>query len=177
MKPCKLTDRFMYVFFDSECTQDFETWDGYFEHVPKLICAQQMCSKCEAVEDLSFDCEQCGKRTDMDAVGKYIYYLRLPRPVADKIDVISHNSRGYDAQFLLCRFLEPRWVPQLIMHSTKIVSISVENLHFFYSLNFMPMILKSMSKSFDITRKKSYYSHFFKTAKNLDYVGPYSEPN
>jgi len=95
----------MYVFFDWECTQDFEKHDGSFELIPKLICAQQLCSKCEAVDDLSVDCTQCGKRTHMFwaeyHVGKYINYLRQSRPFADKIYVVSHNSRGNDAQFLL----------------------------------------------------------------------------
>jgi len=55
----------MYVFFDTECTQDLEKYDGSFEHNPNLICAQQMCSKCEAVDDLNVDCKQCGKRTQV----------------------------------------------------------------------------------------------------------------
>ena len=78
-------------------------FDGSFEHIPNLICAQELCSNCEAVNDLSVDCEQCGKRTHMFwqvPVGRFIDYLRLSRPFAEKIFVISHNSRGYDAQFL-----------------------------------------------------------------------------
>ena len=51
LKPSKLTNRFMYVFIDTECTQDYEKHDGSFEHFPNLICAQQMCSKYEAVDD------------------------------------------------------------------------------------------------------------------------------
>ena len=58
LKPSKLSDKFLYVFFDTECTQDLQKRDGSFEHVPNLICAQQMSSKCEAVGDLSVDCEQ-----------------------------------------------------------------------------------------------------------------------
>ena len=46
--PSKLIDRFMYVLFDTECTQDLEKCDGSFEHVRNLICVQQMCSKYEA---------------------------------------------------------------------------------------------------------------------------------
>ena len=53
----------MYVFFDTECTQYFERHDVSFEHIPNFICAQQMFSKCEAVDDLSVDFKQCGKRT------------------------------------------------------------------------------------------------------------------
>ena len=121
LKPSKLTNRVLYVFFDTECSQDLERCDGSFEHIPKLICSQQVCSKCEAVDDLRVDCEQCGKLTQMlwqDPVGRFIDYLWLSIPFADKIYVISHNSRGYDAQFLLRRILELRWVPKLIMDGT-----------------------------------------------------------
>jgi ribosomal protein L40E len=41
--------------------QDLAKRDGSFEHVLNLICAQQMCSKCEAMDNMSVDCEQCGK--------------------------------------------------------------------------------------------------------------------
>ena len=95
LKHSKLSDRFMCVFFDTECTQDLEKCDGFFKHVPNLICAQQMCSKCEAVEDLSVDCEQCGKRTHMfwqDTVGECINYLRLSRPFAEKISYFTQLS-------------------------------------------------------------------------------------
>ena len=101
LKPSKLINRFLYVFFDTECTQDLQRCDGPFEYIPNLIYAQKFCSKCEAVDDISVDCEQCAKRTHMfwqDAVGRFIDYLRLFRPFADKIYVISHNSRGYVAQ-------------------------------------------------------------------------------
>jgi len=47
-------------------------------------------------------------------------------------------------------------VPKLIMDGTKILSMSVENLCFLDSLNFMPMSLKNMPKSFDLTCKKVY---------------------
>jgi len=62
------------------------------------------------------------------------------------------------------------------MDGIKICSMFVEDLHFLDSLNFLPMSLKSMPKSFDLTCKKGHYTHFFNTAKNLDYVGPYPEP-
>jgi len=91
----KLTDKFMYVFFATECTQNLEKCDGSFEYIPNLICAQQMCSKYEAVNDLSTDWEQCGKLIHVfweDCVGKFIEYLWLSRPFAYKFYVISHNS-------------------------------------------------------------------------------------
>ena len=62
MKPSKLTGRIWYVYFDMECTQDFQKHDGSFVYIPNLICVQQMCSKCEDVDDLNVVCKQCGKR-------------------------------------------------------------------------------------------------------------------
>jgi hypothetical protein len=137
----------MYVFFDTECTLYLEKRDGYFEHVPNLICAQQMCSKCEAVDKLNINCEQCGQRVHVfleNPLGIFINYLRLSRPSSDKIYIISLNSRGYDSQFLVRRFLELRWVPQLIMIGTKILSMCVDHLIFVDSLNLLPMNLKCM---------------------------------
>jgi hypothetical protein len=63
----------------------------------------------------------------------------------------------------------------MLMDGTKILSMIVENLHFLDSLNFLPMSLKSMTKSFDLICKKGYYPHFFNTANNLEYVGRYPE--
>jgi len=47
----------------------------------------------------------------------------------------------------------------------------VENLHFLDSLNYLPLCLKSMPKSFNLACKNGYYPHLFNTANNLDYVG------
>ena len=126
-----------------------------------------MCSadvlKCEALDDLNVDCEQCSKRTHVfwqEPVGKFIVYPRQSRLFAEKIYILSHNSHGYDAHFLLRKFLKLRWTPQLIMDGNKILSMIVENFRFLDSLNFRPMSLKSMPKSFDLTCKKGYYPHF-----------------
>jgi hypothetical protein len=91
LKPSKLTNRFLYVFLDTQCTQDLERCVGLLNISLTLICGQQMCSKYEAVDDLSVDCKQCGKRNHMfwqDPVGRFIDYLRLSRPFAVKIYVI-----------------------------------------------------------------------------------------
>jgi len=61
------------------------------------------------------------------------------------------------------------------MDGRKILNMVVEKLHVLDSLNYLPMSLKSIPKSFDLTCKKGYYTHFFNTANNLDYVGSYPE--
>ena len=58
---------------------------------------------------MSVDWEQCSKRIHafwQDPVGKFIEYLRQSRPIAEKFYIISQNSSGYDAQFLLREFLK-----------------------------------------------------------------------
>jgi hypothetical protein len=100
---------------------------------------------------MELDFEQCGKRTHIfweDPIGKFINYLRLSRPFAAKVHVISRNSRGYDAQFLLRQFLEQTHTPERIMDGCKIFRMRVENLTFLDSLHFLPMSLKNMPKSF-----------------------------
>jgi hypothetical protein len=51
-----------YVFYDFETTQNTVYTGVSFEHVPKLVCVQQTCAKCEGVTDMSVDCVSCGRR-------------------------------------------------------------------------------------------------------------------
>ena len=70
-----------------------------------------MCSNCEAFHDMNINCEKYNKRVHVFwevRIGKFIEYLQLSRPFADKIYVISHNTCGYDAQIPLRTFLELR---------------------------------------------------------------------
>lgn len=65
-------------------------------------------------------------------------------------------------------------VPQLITGGTKILSICLENRPFF-----APLIVyefKDIAQILWPQCKKGYYAHFFNTANNLAYVGPYTEP-
>ena len=57
----------------------------------------------------------------------------------------------------------------------QILSMVVENLQFLDLFNYLPISLKSMPISFDLTWEKRYYPHFFNTTNNLDYVGPHPE--
>jgi hypothetical protein len=120
------------------------------------------------------DYEQYGKRVHVfweDSIGNFIKYLCLCKLFADKIYVISHTFHGYDVQFLLRRFLELGWIPQLILGGSKILNISVENLNFVESQRFA----NEFQKTFDLTCKKRYYTHFFNMANNSDYVCPHPE--
>jgi len=121
-----------------------------------------MCSKCEAVGDLSVDCEQCGKRVHTFwkyHVGKFIPYLRQSRTFVDKVYIISHKTHGYYSQFHFRSFLELTWAVQLITDASKILSMVVENLHFPDPLKYFPIILMNTHKSFEPPCKKWYSPH------------------
>jgi hypothetical protein len=72
----------MYVEFDTECTQDLAKGNEIYLHRPNLICAQQMCAKCQDEDDEGISCRQCGKRSHYfweDPVGILIESLRKSR--------------------------------------------------------------------------------------------------
>jgi hypothetical protein len=68
----------------------------------------------------------------------FIDYIRLSLSFADKINVISHNARGYDIQFLLRRFLELIWDPNLIMDGNKFLTMFFENFQFLNLMTYLP---------------------------------------
>jgi hypothetical protein len=66
-----------------------------------------MCSKCEAVDGLNNDCEQCGKSVHVFCkvpISRFIEYLRPSRPFANRI----------------CYFVRLSW----IRHAVPITKIS-----------------------------------------------------
>ena len=56
------SERVLYIFYDFETTQNTRRSDVPNEHVPKLVCLQKFCCKCENISDIEQDCIQCGKR-------------------------------------------------------------------------------------------------------------------
>jgi hypothetical protein len=106
---------------------------------------------------LNMDFEQRGNRVCLFweyPIGKLIKFLSLSRKLAHKIYAISHNSLGYNTSYCYKVFWKQRWVPQLIIDGTKLLSRCVENMHFLDFLKFLPMSLKSMPKSFDVSCNK-----------------------
>jgi hypothetical protein len=67
-----------------------------------------------------------------------------------------------------------RWVPEFIIDGTKILSMRVGSLNFIDSLNVLPMSLKSMPKSFDLTCKV--LTPIISTGPRIYTVGPHPEP-
>jgi len=100
LKPVQLPHRFMYVLFDTECTQDLEQRDGYFEQHRTVYVLSK--------------CVHCGKKLwsiiliikkrqtcSLVLAGphrEHIDYRRQCRIFAGKIYVISDNYSGYDTE-------------------------------------------------------------------------------
>ena len=69
-------DKVLYVFHEFEATQNIRYADEAKLHVPNLVCVQNVCSRCEVVED--GDCVQCGRRKHsfwQDPVLELLSYL------------------------------------------------------------------------------------------------------
>lgn len=91
--------------------------------------------------------------------------------------VLAHNMKGYDGVFLLEYLLNHGLRPQKIIYNgTKIMYMHVQrglNMRIIDSLNFLPMSLRSLPETLDLTElKKGYFPHFFNTGENQQYVGP-----
>ena len=75
----------LYAFYDFETTENKTYSEKAKAHVPNLVCVQQICARCELMEDISKNCERCGRRRHYfwnDPVGDLLTYLCETRPWA-----------------------------------------------------------------------------------------------
>ena len=86
---------------------------------------------------------------------------------------IAHNFGKYDGSFVLKWLLERGVRCTPLMKESKIISLRAGKVVFIDSLNFLPMALSRLPKTFGLTDVlKGYFPHFFNTVANKDYVGP-----
>ena len=142
------------LFFDLECRQE----NG--DHEPNLCVVQD-----EAGEEWIFQ----GDKT----IDEFCEKLLTTEHAG--CTVMAHNFHGYDSYFIL-QYLRKKGVKyNVIMRGAKVLSLNVElfNIRFIDSLNFLPMKLASLPKTFGIEElAKGYFPHFFNKKENEDYVGP-----
>lgn len=102
-------------------------------------------------------------------------YLFTARQKFKEVVVIAHNGQAFDHKFWLNHILvNTDLKPNLIMRGTKIISMVIENVKFWDSLNYFPMALSKLPKAFGFEDgfKKGYSPHLFNTVVNAQYVGP-----
>ena len=156
------SDGVLYVFYVFETTQNTRYSDTAKVHVSNLVCIQQFCSRCESVEDVRHECEQCGKRKHSfweDPVGDMLSYLCEPRPWFKQIIALAHNAKAFDLPFILNRVVFLKWRSELIMNGQKILCMTFENMNFIDSICFIPFPLRKLPSAFGLTATKSWYPY------------------
>ena len=179
-----------FIFYDFECMQE----DG--KHIPNLVVAHSICSKCEsrpvtATDKCSYcgsrcafcnkynseeqdyernPCEGCGHRQKIFSgpTTKDEFCTWLINEQHKNFSVIAHNARAYDAYFIYEYLMRNSIVPEpSIFSGSKIMYMKVGrglNIRLIDSLNFLPMPLANLPKSFGLTeKKKGFFPHFYNT--------------
>ena len=186
-----------FIFYDFECTQESGNHVPNFV-VAQSICTKceddpitekATCNNCgtrctfcdkfnkEENEYERYPCPGCGKRqvifsgpTTQEQFCKWLISEQHKN-----VTVIAHNARGYDAYFLYNEMLKHSNVPNPIIFSgTKIMYMKLDkglNIRILDSLNFLPMPLAKLPKSFGLKEmKKGFFPHFYNTKENQNAV-------
>lgn len=181
----KKSDSIIFVFFDFETVQNklLAGETTKFEHKVNLAIAQQTCEVCKINEDVSIDCENCGKREHIfigeNSLELFMEYLvnSIDKKFT-KVICLAHFLKGFDGQFCL-RYMytnNSKWSldeKSVIINGTKIMKISAGRYTFLDSLNYLCSSLSKLPKMFNINYKKGWFPHLFHTYENMNYVGPY----
>ena len=89
--------------------------------------------------------------------------------------VVAHNFQGYDGYFIKEYLIENAIHYEIIYRGAKSLSmkVSLYNIKFIDSLNFIPMSLAKFPKTFGQDELcKGYFPHRFNKDENQNYVGP-----
>jgi len=93
--------------------------------------------------------------------------------------VIAHNAKGYDNYFIYSHLLKRGHAPPIVFSGTKIMYMrdTQHNITLLDSINFLPMALSKLPKSFGLDElRKGYFPHLFNTKANqtaqLDHLPP-----
>ena len=140
------------LFFDFEATQEHGT------HCPNLCVVHD-----EEREVALFQGE--------DTVKKFCEWLLTPEHRG--CIVVAHNFQGYDGYFIT-KFLTDNAIHyDIIYRGAKSLSMTVFNIKFIDSINFIPMSLAKFPKTFGQDELcKGYFPHMFNKEKNQHYIGP-----
>ena len=182
-----------FIFYDFECTQETGKHVPNFV-VAHSIC--DMCEDKPVTEDAScrncgsrcmicdsfnkqendFErepCEGCGKRqvifSGTNTLNDFCKWLIGTQH--RNFTVIAHNARGYDSYFIYDYLIDNTHTPDVIFSGSKIMYMNVPtdgmNIRLLDSLNFLPMPLAQLPKSFGLKElKKGFFPHFYNTPTN-----------
>ena len=160
-----------YIFFDVEAQQETGI------HTPNLCVAQKVCETCaeRPVED---PCDFCGEDKQVIFEGakcmeEFCLWL-LKNERHKRARCFAHNMKGYDGYFILQYLYDNNIKPKVIMNGAKIMSITLpeSGIVFKDTLNFFPMALSKLPKSFGVKELcKGYFPHLKNTKDDENYKG------
>ena len=162
--------------YDFETTQDTEIgeneWGSIYQHKVNCCVSWKFCHQCR--NNPEAPCVNCGPDKIKEFVGlnareEFCKYLFSPENV--NCSALAHNSRGFDAQFILDYIHEQGLKPELMCRGLEIIELKCEGIRLIDSLNFLPMPLSAMSKAFELSECKGYFPHFFNRNENWEYEG------
>ena len=192
MKPEIQSDKF--IFYDFECRQDNDKGIHIPNFVvaqsicdmcesnpisPDAKCAHcgSRCALCNTYNNSekeyeNMPCDSCGYRQVIFKGDntKFEFAHWLFSEGHKNVTAIAHNARGYDSYFLYDYLMVSGLTPDPVIFSgSKIMYMHVNNLHIrlIDSLNFLPMPLSKLPKSFGLTElKKGFFPHFYNTIEH-----------
>lgn len=192
LSPDSNSDKF--IFYDFECQQDNEKGVHIpnlvvahsvckkCEHDP--VTPNSTCNNCgsrcklcgkfnkKLKEWEKYPCTNCGKRqvifsgpNTQDKFGEW-----LINETHRDVTAIAHNGRGYDSYFIYNYMMKTGNIPDPVIFSgSKIMYMYLQrvNIRILDSLNFLPMPLAKLPKSFGLQEmKKGFFPHFYNTSEH-----------
>ena len=187
------------IFYDFECQQEDGIHKPNFVVVQTVcdICESQpidekaVCYKCGArcnicgkfnKKENEYErnpCTGCGQRQKIfqgkDTTKEFCDWLIDEKNMNST--VIAHNRRAYDAYFIYDYLMKKGIVPDpVIFTGSKIMYMKVGkglNIRFLDSLNFLPMPLAKLPKSFGLEeKKKGFFPHLYNTPEHENDILP-----
>ena len=183
-----------FIFYDFECTQESGKHEPNFAVAhsicskcednpvtPTAICYNcgSRCMLCDMYNEKlqeweKYPCKGCGKRQTIfrGSDTKNLFCKWLISKQHTGVTAIAHNARGYDSYFIYDYLIENSHTPDpIIFCGSKIMYMKVPtggiNIRFLDSLNFLPMPLAQLPKSFGLVElKKGFFPHFYNTAEH-----------
>ncbi len=188
-----------FIFYDFECTQENGKHKPNFV-VAQSICTQcesnpvtdkstcrncgSRCSICDKFNEKEKEyerepCVGCGKRqvifSGENTQQEFCKWLIHEQH--KYVTAIAHNAKAYDAYFIYDYLMANSIIPEpSIFNGSKIMYMKVGkglNIRIIDSLNFLPMPLANLPKSFGLKEiKKGFFPHFYNTTEHQQDVLP-----
>ena len=165
-KEVKDTQKSLFVVYDFESMLMEDN-----SHRVNLCVAHVVCGLC-MTKPIDESCT-CNRRREIfrgdTTVDLFVSWLLTLK----KVIALAHNSRGYDAHFILDCLHRRAIKPQIIQTGCKIMRLQFKNVVLLDSLNFISMPLAKIPKAFGLKElHKGYFPHLFNRWDTQNYQGP-----